>query len=99
MKHKEFWISPAFYTSDNRQQTDDMILLEPLGEPFDSNYIHVIEHSAYADAIKMLEEMAGALEGLQLLAPENHEMPWYSEVIFNSKDALENYRKWKEGMK
>lgn len=79
-KPREFWITPDLfaYNYEHIEHESGKIL----------KYTHAIEHQAYTDALKMLEEMAQAIE-LMLDIPNN----CYAQK--NCEIVLKSYRNFK----
>ena len=74
-------------TKPNKPISDDAINLA---------FENVSLEDKYEAALKMLEEMAGALESNNLWIKD---LPSCDAAYVNNKYALDNYRKWKEGIK
>lgn len=88
-KPREFFIIDDKYENGRRA-----LSFKPEGEH--NKTIHVIDYAAYAEAIKMLEEMAEAADNIELAIIKD--VP-YIKGISKLIAAVELYREFKEGIK
>ena len=90
MKYREFWIVRSV---DKDLSAAGFVYVRESGH---QQEIHVIDYTAYTDALKMLEEMAGAANNIHLKFDKDLA---FIGGLAALNEALDKYRKWKEGMK
>lgn len=90
MKYREFWID----VEDNTE-----FLTAYRFDPGDAyQKFHLIEKKAYAEAVKLIEEMAGALDRANYQGDYYDQKPHKAmEVVYSNREAFEKYKQWKGG--
>lgn len=104
-KARELWIDGfKFGPDESVNQTVCVSTIPNMYKLPKQKRIHVIEYSAYEKALKMCEELAGALDkclsngdivngSFKLYIPETH------IARIDTQKILTRYNQWKEGMK